>query len=78
MNKLSLFAAAASLASMTDNGPYEYRMPDIPRMPRRDRLFGGMVRTVATDSKKPSRNGPCLCGSGKKQKICCGCRRDLP
>ena len=24
-------------------------------------------------SVKPDRNAPCKCGSGKKQKLCCGC-----
>jgi hypothetical protein len=27
---------------------------------------------TATIGKKPGRNGPCLCGSGKKYKNCCG------
>ena len=32
---------------------------------------GAVVETIRNRSKKPKRNDPCHCGSGKKYKICC-------
>ena len=31
-----------------------------------------VVKTVVNDARKPGRNDPCPCGSGKKYKNCCG------
>ena len=33
---------------------------------------GGKNRTPVRAAKKPGRNDPCPCGSGKKYKKCCG------
>ena len=32
----------------------------------------GLVRATSKPIKKPGRNEPCTCGSGKKYKKCCG------
>ncbi len=32
---------------------------------------GAVVETIRNRSKKPKRNDPCHCGSGKKYKVCC-------
>jgi hypothetical protein len=40
---------------------------------------GAFKRKPIVGGKKPSRNKPCLCGSGSKYKFCCGSpeRRDM-
>ncbi len=35
-------------------------------------LIENTLKTFKSSSKKPKRNAPCTCGSGKKYKKCCG------
>jgi len=43
----------------------------------RGRKAGKKVLVKRADQKRYERNKPCLCGSGRKAKVCCGHAQDL-
>lgn len=56
--------------------PWLYELPEwtqiLPDEKRRELLKAYRASGVAVAAKKPGRNDPCTCGSGKKYKQCCG------
>ena len=68
---------ALEIATLCDEHGWHYiaeiapdKLEDISDV---EKLLNPPVRVKA--EKKPARNAPCPCGSGKKYKKCCGARR---
>ena len=62
------------VASIFEEKGWKYTIglePDKPENITDLEILLNPAKTVIAD-KKVSRNEPCLCGSGKKYKICCG------
>ncbi len=62
------------LASVFEKNDWEYTIELQPDTPEDTADLEALLNPVGTETveKKPGRNDPCPCGSGKKYKKCCG------